>query len=87
MRQAFFVDMSHKTKRKDRATIAATRRWATRSVPISAEDSDEEIVMDLNDFSEKEQLEFSLGGTSMYQILEIYSRLLKIRHLYDHYRF
>ena len=52
--------MSHKSKRKYRATIAETRRWTTVSVPISVEDSDEEIVMDLNDFSEKEQLEFSL---------------------------
>ena len=54
--------MPHKTKRKYRATIAATGRWTADSVPISAEDSDEEMVMDLNDFSEKEQLEFSLVG-------------------------
>ena len=52
--------MPHKTKRKYRATIAATRRWRTDSIPISAEDSDEEMIMHLNDFSEKEQLEFSL---------------------------
>ena len=56
--------MPHKTKRKYRATIAATRRWTTDSVPMSAEDSDEEMVMDLNDFSEKEQLEFSLVGST-----------------------
>ena len=42
--------MPYKTKRKYRATIATTRRWTTDSVPISAEDSDEEMVMDLNDF-------------------------------------
>ena len=52
--------MPHKSKRKYRGTIAATRRWTTDSVPISAEDSDEEIVVDLNDFREKEQQEFSL---------------------------
>ena len=55
--------MPHKTKRKYRATIAARRRWTTDSIPISAEDSDEEMVMDLNAFSEKEQLKFSLVGT------------------------
>ena len=53
--------MPHKTKRKDRATTATIRRWKTDSIPISAEDSDEEIVMDLNNFSGKEQLEFPLG--------------------------
>ena len=55
-----FVDMLHKTKRKYRATIAATSRWTTDSVSISAEDSDEEIIMDLNNFSEKNQLELPL---------------------------
>ena len=54
--------MPHKSKRKYRETIAATRRWTTDSVPISAKDSDEEIVVDLNDFRGKEQQEFSLVG-------------------------
>ena len=54
--------MPHKSKRKYRETIAATRRWTTDLVPISAEDSDEEIVVDLNDLRGKEQQEFSLVG-------------------------
>ena len=53
--------MPHESKRKYRATIAATRRRAIDSVPISVEDGNEEIVMDLNDFSEKEHLKFSLA--------------------------
>ena len=77
--------MPHKTKRKYRATIAATRRWTTDSVPISAEDSDEEMVMDLNDFSEKEQLEFSLVGnidvSDMGDLFEIVKNQASVRSL------
>ena len=85
MRQAFFVDIPHKSKRKYRATIAATRRWATDSVSISAEDSDEEIIIDLNDLSAKEQLEFSLGGnidvSDIEDLFEIVKNQTSIRSL------
>ena len=77
--------MPHKSKRRSRATIAATRRWTTDSVPISAEDSDEEIVVDLNDFRGKEQQELSLVGnidvSDIGDLFEIVKNQTSIRSL------
>ena len=73
------------SRREYRATIAAIRRWTTDSVPISAEDSDEEIVVDLNDSREKEQQEFSLVGnidiSDIGDLFEILKNQTSIRSL------